>query len=87
MNKFSIELFILFFILSATSAQGQSGVVRRLEPCACPVPIDSSFRTRCAYLIVPENRRKKTGKTIKLPFIMVESKNPAKKRDPLLFTS
>ncbi|MVN90318.1 alpha/beta fold hydrolase [Mucilaginibacter sp. HME9299] len=49
--------------------------------------IDSSFRTKCGYLIVPENRSKTTSKMVKLPFIVLESKNPFKKKDPLLFTS
>ncbi|MVM40756.1 alpha/beta fold hydrolase [Spirosoma sp. HMF3257] len=87
MNRYSMRASLfLVFLLSVMHAQGQPGVVRTLEPCACPVPIDSSFHTRCAYLIVPENRKKKNGKTIKLPFILVESKNPNKKKDPLLFT-
>jgi len=49
--------------------------------------IDSSFKTRCGYLIVPENRSKKSSRMIKLPFIVVESKNPDKRKDPLLFTA
>jgi pimeloyl-ACP methyl ester carboxylesterase len=60
---------------------------RVIEPCACPLEIDSSFKTNCGYLIVPENRKKNNGKTIKLPFIVVYSKNPAKKKDPLLYTT
>ena len=58
-----------------------------IEPCACPVKVDSSFKTRCAYLVVPENRKKNNGKTVKLPFVIVESKNPHKKKDPVLFTA
>lgn len=88
MNQFSIKALLvvvcLFFI---TYAQSQPGVARRLESCDCQVKIDSSFRTRCAYLVVPENRNKQNGKTIKLSFILVESKNPNKKKDPLLFTT
>jgi hypothetical protein len=38
--------------------------------------IDSSFQTKCGYLIVPENGTKAASKMIKLPFIVVESKNP-----------
>ncbi|GAB4047530.1 alpha/beta fold hydrolase [Spirosoma litoris] len=88
MNTLSTRGYVLLiFLLVVAHAQGQPGVVRPLEPCACPVQIDSSFHTRCAYLIVPENRKKKNGKTIKLPFVLVESKNPAKKKDPLLFTA
>ncbi|MES2277306.1 MAG: alpha/beta fold hydrolase [Bacteroidota bacterium] len=48
--------------------------------------IDSSFRTHCGYLVVPENRNKKASRLIKLPFVVVESKNPNKKKDPVLFT-
>lgn len=54
-----------------------------LSPPSLP---DSSFTTKCGYLIVPENRRKKTAKLIKLPFIITRSKNPNKKADPVLFT-
>ncbi|QHV94181.1 alpha/beta fold hydrolase [Spirosoma endbachense] len=77
---------LTLFLLPISNAQSQPGVVRTLEPCACPVEVDTSFRTRCAYLIVPENRKQKNGKTIKLPFVLVQSKNPNKKKDPLLFT-
>jgi pimeloyl-ACP methyl ester carboxylesterase len=49
--------------------------------------IDSSFKTLCGYLIVPENRKKASSRMIKLPFIVLQSKNPGKKKDPLLFTS
>lgn len=88
MNPCSIRLLLAaIFLLPLTYVQGQPGVVRKLESCPCQVKIDSSFRTRCAYLIVPENRKKANGKTIKLPFILVESKNPTKKKDPVLFTS
>ena len=62
------------------------GVVRTLEPCPCQVAVDSSFTTTCAYLIVPGNRKKDNGKTIKVPFIVVHSRNPDKKKDPFLFT-
>lgn len=62
-------------------------VVIRADYSAPFSKIDSSFKTWCGYLIVPENRAKKTSKMIKLPFIVLESKNPDKKKDPLLFTS
>lgn len=58
-----------------------------IEPCECQVKIDSSFQTQCAYLVVPENRNKPASKFIKLPFIIVKSKNQNKKKDPVLFTS
>src|SRR5262245_61090679 len=39
---------------------------------------DSSFQKVCGYLIVPENRKKVTSRMIKLPFIVLKSKNPGK---------
>ncbi|MES2777761.1 MAG: alpha/beta hydrolase [Bacteroidota bacterium] len=52
-----------------------------------PYKADSSFQTLCAYLIVPENRKKASSKMIRLPFIVLRSKNPGKKKDPVLFTA
>jgi len=49
--------------------------------------IDSSFKAECGYLVVPENRAKKRSRMIKLPYIIVRSKNPAKHNDPVLFTA
>ncbi|MDF2190687.1 alpha/beta fold hydrolase [Paraflavitalea sp. CAU 1676] len=49
--------------------------------------IDSSFKTECGYLIVPENREKKHSRMIKLPYVIVRSKNPAKHKDPVLYTA
>jgi pimeloyl-ACP methyl ester carboxylesterase len=44
-------------------------------------------KTQCGYLIVPENRKKYNSKKIKLPFIIVKSKNQDKKKDPVLYTA
>lgn len=63
------------------------GQPRPIEPSACPIKIDSSFKTRCGYLIVPENRQKPNSPKIKLPFIIAYSKNPGKHKDPLLYTT
>lgn len=63
------------------------GVVRKLEPCECQVKTDSGYKTQCAYMLVPENRLKNNGRMIKVPFIRVFSSNPAKRKDPLLFTA
>jgi pimeloyl-ACP methyl ester carboxylesterase len=58
-----------------------------IEAAACPIKIDSSFKTRCGYLVVPENRKNPNSPKIKLPFIVAYSKNPDKKKDPLLYTT
>jgi pimeloyl-ACP methyl ester carboxylesterase len=58
-----------------------------IEASSCPFKIDSSFQTRCGYLLVPENRTKPHSRTIKVPFIIAYSKNPDKRKDPLLYTT
>src|SRR5882672_6458168 len=82
------QIFI-FFLLSIFFQIGfgqGKGYTPRIEPCDCAFKSDSGLKTNCAYLIVPENRNKPAGKTIKLPFIYVESPNPNKKKDPVLYT-
>jgi pimeloyl-ACP methyl ester carboxylesterase len=89
-------LVFLFLIFSALTIDAQTkpdnaverhSIIPVIEPCVCPVKVDSSFKTRCGYLVVPENRKKANGKMIRLPFIMALSNNPHKRGDPLLFTS
>jgi pimeloyl-ACP methyl ester carboxylesterase len=80
-------LFSLFIFVQLSQAQMKPGYKPVIEPCNCPVKVDSSFQTQCGYLIVPENRKKANSKMIKLPFVWVKSKNPNKQKDPLLFTA
>jgi len=60
--------------------------VPRIEPSECIYKADSLHKTRCGFLIVPENRHDLHGRTVKLPFIYVESNNPDKSPDPVLYT-
>src|SRR5258708_18270760 len=80
-----ITTLIIFFQFSSMAQQ--KGYIPKIEPCACAFKADSNLKTRCAYLIVPENRNKPNGKTIKLPFIYVENNNPNKHKDPVLYTA
>jgi len=82
-------IYIILFItgFQQIGAAQQKGYTPKIEPCACIFKADSNYKTRCAYLVVPENRNKPAGKTIKLPFIYVESKNPNKHKDPVLYTA
>jgi pimeloyl-ACP methyl ester carboxylesterase len=87
MKKPIYTLLALICLANISLAQPKARYTPTIEPCACPVKVDSSFTTNCGYLIVPENREKANSRSIKLPFIIVESKNPDKKKDPLLYTS
>jgi len=87
-------LYLLILVLIAASAHAQPAPKARvvgprpiIEDSACPIKIDSSFKTRCGYLVVPENRQKPNSPKIKLPFIVAYSNNPNKHKDPLLYTT
>lgn len=84
-----VIIILLFALLPAQIVYTQTvkGYTPRIEPCACPVKVDTTNINECGYLVVPENRHKPDGKTIKLPFIYVKSNHPGKKKDPVLYSS
>lgn len=82
-----LVLFITLTFIQSVYCQKSPAYIPKVEPCACAVTIDSNYTHQCGYLIVPENRKKANGKTIKLPFIIAKSNNPNKQKDPLLFTA
>jgi pimeloyl-ACP methyl ester carboxylesterase len=79
---------LLFGSLLAVSAavSAQQNNLPRIEPSDCIYKADDLHKTRCGFLIVPENRHHPQGRSIKLPFIYVESNNPNKSPDPVLYT-
>lgn len=82
-----IRLLLLSSLLMVPFASGaQQGNLPRIESSDCIYKADSLHKTRCGFLIVPENRQHPQGRTIKLPFIYVESNNPDKSPDPVLYT-
>lgn len=76
----------LFFLLAPLASRAQQKPVPRIEPGACIYQPDGSHKTRCGYLVVAENRSHPQRATLKLPFIYVESNNPARRPDPVLFS-
>jgi len=87
MSKRTIFSALVIICIQQISLAQQKAYTPKIEPCACAFKADSNYKTRCAYLIVPENRNKPNGKTIKLPFIYVENNNPNKQKDPVLYTA
>jgi len=73
-------------LLSPLASRAQQKPVPRIEPSDCIYQPGGSHQTRCGYLVIAENRSRPLGHTIKLPFIYVETNNPAKHPDPVLFT-
>ena len=61
--------------------------VPRFEPgdCAIEVPKQEQH-VQCGYLVVPEKRADKNGRTIRLPIVILKTESPNPKPDPVLKT-
>lgn len=79
-------LLLLIAFVAPLAAGAPAENVPRIESSDCIYKADTAHKTTCGYLVVPENRHNPQGRVIKLPFIYVESNNPAKKPDPVLYT-
>lgn len=88
MNEKSIRKLLCLVLLGlpAVLCNAQRAEVPRIESSDCIYKADSLHKAHCGLLIVPENRDQPEGRTIRLPFIYVESNNPAKSPDPILYT-
>jgi pimeloyl-ACP methyl ester carboxylesterase len=79
-------LLLLIALVTPLVSGAQAEDVPRVESGDCIYKADAAHKTTCGNLVVPENRHNPQGRFIKLPFIYVESNNPAKKPDPVLYT-
>ncbi|MDQ5843871.1 MAG: alpha/beta hydrolase [Acidobacteriota bacterium] len=77
--------FSLIAVACCLNALGQSPVPR-FETSECAVSIPKGETAKCGYLIVPESRKMKNGKTIRLPIVTLKSENPNPQPDPILRT-
>ncbi|MFJ4487302.1 alpha/beta fold hydrolase [Streptomyces longwoodensis] len=57
----------------------------RFEPAACPTTYGPLEGTRCGYLVVPEDRSRPTGRTLRLAVALVRSASPTPRPDPIVF--
>lgn len=87
MKKINLLLLISILLLLKVNAQTSKNFTPKIETCECQFKADKSLITKCGYLLVPENRKVKNSRIIKLPYIYVASANPNKKNDPVLYTS
>jgi pimeloyl-ACP methyl ester carboxylesterase len=69
---------------SPASARGlELGATPRFEPTPCWTP--DLQGARCGYLVVPENRSKRGGRTIRLAVAIVPAASGASHPDPIVF--
>jgi pimeloyl-ACP methyl ester carboxylesterase len=73
-------------IPSPAIARGlELGATPRFEPTPCWTPDLQAEAARCGYLVVPENRSKRGGRTIRLAVAIVPSASGASPSDPIVF--
>jgi pimeloyl-ACP methyl ester carboxylesterase len=73
---------------STTSTTTKSTTPARFEAGPCPAPeppVDALKTARCGVLVVPENRTKNNGRTIKLAVVTLPAASPNKKPDPIVY--
>jgi pimeloyl-ACP methyl ester carboxylesterase len=86
MKRSRIVLHLLPLLLAAAVLRASAQTLPRIEESACIYSPDGVHKTRCGYLLVPEDRKHPNSSVIKLPFVYVESNNPNRSPDPVLYT-
>src|SRR5437016_5942216 len=79
--------FLAIGILASVSTAAAQDNVPRFESSDCAIPVpENEKNVQCGYVIVPENRARKNGKTIRLPIVILKSDSPNPKPDPVVRT-
>jgi pimeloyl-ACP methyl ester carboxylesterase len=77
-------------LLQPTAARAwaaDGGAVPRFEPTSCPttpIPVPALESARCGFLVVPENRRERDGRTIRLMVAIVPAASSHPAREPIV---
>lgn len=66
MKNLWLPLILLGELSTLAYSQNYKPVI---EPCPCLMKVDSRLKTRCGYLVVPENRAKPKGNQVKISFL------------------
>lgn len=86
-SAIAITLTVLAAFLLARPGWANHGgsTVPRFEPIDCWSYVPPDAHARCGYLVVPESRRKATGKIIRVAVAIVPAARRGASRDPLLY--
>lgn len=57
----------------------------RFTPAPCPDTPEELANARCGFLVVPENRARPQGRTLRLAVAVVPAESPAPRPDPIVF--
>jgi pimeloyl-ACP methyl ester carboxylesterase len=59
----------------------------KIEPCPCMTKLDPRLTSVCGYLVVPENRQKPKGRTVKIPFVFARQPQQSATKNLILSTT
>ncbi|PSR51948.1 alpha/beta hydrolase [Adhaeribacter arboris] len=79
-------LFLVLVLITASSALAQHPL-SVIEPCPCLMKVDSRLKTKCGYLVVPENRQKPRGNKVKIPFVFARQPQQDSTQNITLYTT
>ncbi|WP_042381159.1 alpha/beta fold hydrolase [Streptacidiphilus melanogenes] len=69
----------------AEGAAVRAGHTSRFVPGPCPPTLPHGVKAACGYLVVPENRTRPDGRTLRLAVAIVPAQSPASHGDPIVF--
>jgi pimeloyl-ACP methyl ester carboxylesterase len=80
-------LLASFTVARAAQATEGTATVPRFEPAPCPkLPgAEELAKASCGYLVVPENRNRPTGRTIRLMVAKYPARSTEKRADPVVY--
>jgi len=81
----NISILCLAMLLTTVSLAQPS--LSTLEVGSCPVKIGPGVISVCGYLVAPENRKKPSGRKVKVPFIFVRRPEMSATKNIALFTT
>jgi hypothetical protein len=84
MKQGAILLLLMVLSFSGGVAQSYSPVI---EHCPCLMKVDARLKTKCGFLVVPEDRKKLNGKKVKIPFVFARRDNQDSTKNITLFTT
>src|SRR5580698_11627648 len=74
-------------VFSRVAQADRPATVPRFEPAPCPTiqGVEWLAHATCGYLVVPEDRRRRNGRTIKLMVAKYSAPSSEKRPDPILY--
>lgn len=85
-SSLMLALVLSIAFSGIANAQKKQAYIPKIEPCPCKVKIDPKLIARCGYLVVPENRQKPAGRTVRIPFFYIRTAGMDSTKNVMLFT-